>query len=283
MMKKLLLLLLCLATVIISGCGDKFAKEKEAISKAEKTAMSMEVPVLVKPDPSQQPPPTKQDYTEYQAGLNKLIAAENKMLAEMRKSDAQIAALLGKAEKEEEKKDLRQFRDKVRQDRISFVKKISQGRLSGDTFIVGVGSTWQEVEMVYGKPASTGNQFPGTKQYIYKGLKFEDIIGGGVPSPERLKKWVSRTVQSVTMTGKNVTSDAGVTIGMTRDQVYKVLKTKYVKKNPRLTTNELKAERTNKPDGFDAVTQFAMEETAPYNLFLEFKKGKLFRYIVAQN
>ena len=85
------------------------------------------------------------------------------------------------------------------------------------------------------------------------------------------------------MTGKNVTSDAGVTIGMTRDQVYKVLKTKYVKKNPRLTTNELKVERTNKPDGFDEVTQFAMEETAPYNLFLEFKKGKLFRYIVAQN
>ena len=161
-MKKLLLLLLCLATVIISGCGDRFAKEKEAISKAEKTAMSMKVPVLVKPDPSQQPPPTKEDYTRYQAGLNKLIAAENKMLAEMRKSDAQIAALLGKAEKEEEKKDLRQFRDKVRQDRISFVKKISQGRLSGDTFIVGVGSTWQEVEMVYGKPASTGNQFPAS-------------------------------------------------------------------------------------------------------------------------
>ena len=31
MMKKLLLLLLCLATVIISGCGDKFAKEKKCL------------------------------------------------------------------------------------------------------------------------------------------------------------------------------------------------------------------------------------------------------------
>ena len=127
----------------------------------------------------------------------------------------------------------------------------------------------------HGITKETPSNIPFGAGTWFKGLKFEDIIGGGVPSPERLKKWVSRTVQSITLTDKNAASDAGVTIGMTRDQVYKVLKAKYVKKNSRLTTNELKAERTDKPDGFDAVTQFAMEETAPYNLFLEFKKGKL--------
>ena len=282
-MKKLLLLLLCVATLIIAGCGDKFAKEKEAITKAEKAAMSMELPVPVRPEISKQPPPTKQEYTQYQEDLNRLIAAEKKMLAEMRKSDAQIAAMMNRAEEESEKKELRAFRDKVRQERINFVKKISRGRLCGDTFTVGVGNTWQEIEMVYGKPQGTGDNFPGTKRYIYKGLQFEDIIGGGVPSPERLKKWVSRTVQSVTLTGKNVSSDAGVRIGMTRDEVYRVLKSKYVKKNQRLTTNELKIEQAGKADGFDAVTQFAMQDTHPYNLFLEFKKGRLARYIIAQN
>lgn len=283
MMKKLLILLLCMATVIIAGCGDKFAKEKEAITKAEKAVMAMQLPVPVRPDISKQPPPAKQEYVQYQEDMNALIAAEKKILAEMRKSDAQIAAMMNRAEEESEKKNLRAFRDKVRQDRINFVKKISRGRLCGDTFTVGVGNTWQEIEMVYGKPLSSGNNFPGTKKYVYKGLQFEDIIGGGVPSPERLKKWVSSTAQSVTVTGKSVASDAGVRIGMTRDEVYKILKSKYVKKNPRLTTSELKINQVGKMAGIDAVTQFAMQDTHPYNLFLEFKNGKLTRYIVAQN
>ena len=33
-MKKLLLMLLCLATLLIAGCGDKYAKEKEAMGQA---------------------------------------------------------------------------------------------------------------------------------------------------------------------------------------------------------------------------------------------------------
>ena len=32
-MKKLLLVLLCMMTVVVSGCGDKFAKEKEVMEK----------------------------------------------------------------------------------------------------------------------------------------------------------------------------------------------------------------------------------------------------------
>ena len=48
MKKKILLLLLCVTTLLMSGCGDKFAKEKEAIAKAEKAAMATQLPVVEK-------------------------------------------------------------------------------------------------------------------------------------------------------------------------------------------------------------------------------------------
>ena len=280
-MKKVILVLLCMAALFMTGCGDKFAKEKEAITKAEKAAMEMQLPVLVKPDDWKQPRPTKQEYAQYQAGLDKLIAAEKKMLAEMQKSDAQISALLKKTADESEKKDLLAFKDKVRQERINFVKKISKGRLSGDTFIVGVGSTWQEVEMVYGKPVDTGKAFLGSKEYNYKGLQFEDHIGGGVPPLEVRKKWVSRAVQSVFLTDRGITSDAGIRIGMTRDEVNKILKSKYVNKTNKPERNELKIDRFNKNDEFDSISRFAMKDTEPYNMFLKYKKGILVRYMVA--
>ena len=60
-MKKVILLLLCMAALLMSGCGDKFAKEKEAITKAEKAAMAIQLPVLVKPDEWKQPRPTKEE------------------------------------------------------------------------------------------------------------------------------------------------------------------------------------------------------------------------------
>ena len=282
-MKKLILFLLCMATLLMFGCGDKFAKEKEAITKAEKAAMAMQLPVVVKPDNWKQPRPTKQEREQYQAGLDKLIAAEKRMLAEMKKSDSQIAALLAKAADESEKKDLLAFKDKVHQERINFVKKISQSRLCGDTFIVGVGSTWQEVEMVYGNPVSKGKKLLGSKEYKYEGLKFEDHIGGGVPPLNVLKKWKSRTVQSVFLTDGNITSDAGIMIGMTRDQVNKLLKSKYVNKTNKPERNELKIDRFNKNDESDSISRFAMKDTGPYNMFLDYKNGKLVRYMIAPN
>ena len=282
-MKKIILLLLCMAALLMSGCGDKFAKEKEEIIKAEKAAMAMQLPALVKPDNFKKPSPTKEEKAQYKADLNKLIDVEKKMLAEMQKSDEQISALLAKAADESEKKDLLAFKDKVRRERISFVKKISQDRLCGDTFIVGVGSTWQEVEMIYGQPTDKGKKLLGSKEYKYGGLKFEDWIGGGVPPLNILKKWVSKTVQCVTLTGSDITSDAGIRIGMTRDEAYKVLKSKYVNKTNNPARNEMKIDRSKKEDGFDMVVYFAMKDTEPFHMFLEFKEGKLTRYSVAPN
>ena len=283
MMKKLLLLLLCMATLIVSGCGDKFAKEKEAVTKAEKAAMSMQLPVVVKPDNWKQPRPAKQEGEQYKADLDKLIAAETKILAEMQKSDAQISQMLSKASDEQEKKDVLAFRDKVRQDRINFVKNVSQGRLSGDTFIAGVGSTWPEVEMVYGKPVSTGKEFIGSKEYDYNGIKFEDWIGGGVPPLEVRKEWVSRTVGCVTVTDENITSDAGIRLGMTYDEVYNILKSKYVNKTYNPKRDTMRFDKFGKGDVINVTVQFAMKETWPYLMFLDFKKGKLVRYAVAPN
>ena len=48
-MKKLLVLAVLLIAVIASGCGDKFAKEKEAITKAEQAAMAMKLPEVIVP------------------------------------------------------------------------------------------------------------------------------------------------------------------------------------------------------------------------------------------
>ena len=282
-MKKLLLLLLCMTALLMSGCADKFAKEKEAVSKAENAAMSMQLPVVVKPDNWKQPRPTKQEGEQYKEGMDKLIVMEKKILEEMKKSDAQISQMLSKASDESEKKDVLAFRDKVRQDRINFVKKISQGRLSGDTFIVGVGSTWEEVEMVYGKPVSTGKQFIGSKEYDYNGIKFEDWIGGGVPPLEVRKKWVSRTIGCVTVTDKSITSDAGVRLGMTYDEVYSILKAKYVNKTYNAKRDTMRFDKYEKGDDINVTVQFAMRETWPYLMFLDFKKDKLVRYAVAPN
>ena len=282
-MKKLLLLLLCMTALLMSGCADKFAKEKEAVSKAENAAMSMQLPVVVKPDNWKQPRPTKQEGEQYKEGMDKLIVMEKKILEEMKKSDAQISQMLSKASDESEKKDVLAFRDKVRQDRINFVKKISQGRLSGDTFIVGVGSTWEEVEMVYGKPVSTGKQFIGSKEYDYNGIKFEDWIGGGVPPLEVRKKWVSRTIGCVTVTDKSITSDAGVRLGMTYDEVYSILKAKYVNKTYNAKRDTMRFDKYEKGDDINVTVQFAMRETWPYLMFLDFKNGKLVRYAVAPN
>ena len=277
-----ILSLLGMAMLLMSG-GDKFAKEKESISKAEKAAMSMQLPVVVKPDNWKEPRPTKQEGEQYKEGLDKLIAAETKILAEMQKSDAQISQMLSKASGEEEKKDVLAFREKVRQDRISFVKKVSQGRLSGDTFIVGVGSTWEEVEMVYGKPVSTGKESPGSKEYDYNGIKFEDWIGGGVPPLEVRKKWVSKTVGCVTVTDNNITSDAGVRLGMTYTEVYNILKSKYVNKTYNAKRDTMRFDQYEKGDDINVTVQFAMKETWTYLMFLDFKKGKLVRYAVAPN
>ena len=126
-MKKLVFLFL-LVSLILSGCGDKFAKEKEEILKAEQSAMAMQLPQLVKPDYTKNPPPTRQEYEKYWQDFKKLVETETAILDKMRKSDAKIVEIEGKAT-ESEKKDLQMFKDKVRKARVDFVKKISKGRM----------------------------------------------------------------------------------------------------------------------------------------------------------
>ena len=123
----------------------------------------------------------------------------------------------------------------------------------------------------------------GSKAYEYDGIVFEDHIGGGVPPKEVIMKWKSKGVQSVFLTGRNITSDAGVKIGMPRDEVIKVLKSKYVKKFDR------QKDELFTGSGFDPATKnisdvivaFSMQETLPYNMFIDYKDGKLSRYIIA--
>ena len=275
-MKKLLILLIVLISVIASGCGDKFAKEKEAITKAEQAAMAMKLPEIIVPQSIEKP--TREDWEKYHNNFKILIETETKMLAEMQKSDAKIAEM-EKTASESEKKDLKAFKDKIRQARVEFVKKVSKGRLRGDTFIVGVGSTWQEVEMAYGKPIKTSKDGTGFKEYFYDGITFRDWIGKGAPPPEIIKKWVSTEVQAVTVTG-NITSDAGAKIGMTKDELYKTLKAKYVRKS-KYPEGDPFVSQGKSIDPFEVVLNYSMQDTQPYNLYCYFKDGKLVRYNVA--
>ena len=213
-MKKLLVITILLIAVIVSGCGDKFAKEKEAITKAEQAAMAMKLPDISEPDYSKKP--SKEDWEKYHKNLKEFIEIETKMLAEMKKSDAKIAEM-EKTASESEKKDLKAFKDKMQQERIAFVRKVSKGRLSGDTFIVGVGSTWQEIEMVYGQPKTKKSDY----DYEYEGIAFSDWYSKGVPP--KGYKFVSNSPQAVMVTSNKYMSDAGVKIGMTKDEFYKAL------------------------------------------------------------
>ena len=254
-MKKLLVFAVLLIAVIASGCGDKFAKEKEAITKAEQAAMAMKLPDITEPDYSKKP--SKEDWEKYHKNLKEFIETETKMLAEMKKSDAKIAEL-EKTASESEKKDL----------------KVSKGRLRGDTFIVGVGSTWQEVEMVYGQPKTKKSDY----DYEYEGLVFIDFYSKGVPP--KGYKFVSNGPRTIYLTSDKYVSDAGIKIGMTKDEFYKTLRSKYVKKSKFIKEDHMKIANNEKNDD-NVVLSFAMQETLPYNLFILFKDGKLVNYTVA--
>ena len=285
-MKKLLVLAVLLIAVIASGCGDKFAKEKEAITKAEQAAMAMKLPVVERPDFSKMPKPTNEErqkiWKKYNEDFGKLVATEEKILEEMRKSDAQIAEMEKKAESDSDKKNLKEFKDKLRKDRIEFVKRVSKGRLYGDPFIVGCGSTWQEVEMVYGKPINAGENHPGSMVYKYDGIIFEDWIGGGVLPLEVRKRWKSRNVEVVTVTRNDITSDAGVKFGMTPEEVQKTLKAKYVKKS-KYPKNGFEFSKIidsrSKNEGYN-VMHYSMKDTEPlFDATFIFEGGKLIKYI----
>ena len=90
-MKRLLVLAVLLIAVIASGCGNKFAKEKEAITKAEQAAMAMKLPDITEPDYSKKP--SKEDWEKYHKNFKEFIETETKMLAEMKKSDAKNAEM----------------------------------------------------------------------------------------------------------------------------------------------------------------------------------------------
>jgi hypothetical protein len=70
---------------------------------------------------------------------------------------------------------------------------------------------------------------------------------------------------------------------MTRDEVYKILKPKYVNKTYNPKRNTMQVDKSKKEDGTDIVVQFAMKETGPNFMFLEFKKGRLVRYTAGPN
>lgn len=272
-MKKLVFLFL-LVSLMLSGCGDKFAKEKEEILKAEQSAMAMQLPQLVKPDYTKNPPPTRQEYEKYWQDFKKLVETETEILDKMRKSDAKIAEIESKAT-ESEKKDLQTFKDKVRKARVDFVKKISKGRLDGDPVIVGIGSTWQEIEMVHGKPNLKNTDYSCT--YDYDGLIFSAWYTKGVP--RKGEKWTSWGPYSLELTKDKFMSDAGVKIGMTREEVQKTLKANYVQKSKYPKGGITFEKHKDSKIDSDIILHYSMKDTGFVTISTcHYKNGKLVSY-----
>ena len=124
-MKKHLLLFILLAGLLFSGCGDKFAKDKETIMKSEQDAMAIQLPDLSNPPMvTASKKPTQEEIENYKKRYNAFFETEDRILAEMKKTDAKIAEMEKNAN-DSEKEELKKFKEMVRRERINFVKKIS--------------------------------------------------------------------------------------------------------------------------------------------------------------
>ena len=67
---------------------------------------------------------------------------------------------------------------------------------------------------------------------------------------------------------------------MTKDEVFKTLQSKFVKKFP-FQKDTMNVGKGYSLREFDIIVQYSMQDTLPYNIFPNFKDGKLERYIVA--
>ena len=192
----------------------------------------------------------------------------------MRKNDAKIAELERTAS-ETEKADLKAFKVRIHQARIAYVRRISMGKLRGDTFVVGVGSTWQEIEMALGEPVTKRSEY----NYDYGGLTFKDWHSkGALPAGY---KFVSKGPQAVEVTSERFVSDAGVRIGMSCDEVLRILQSKYVKKE-NYQKDTLHTGKTSGAGGTgDFIAVFSMQGTLPHNIFCDFRNDRLVRYMVS--
>lgn len=277
MLKKIIFVFMCIASIVLSGCGDRFAKEKEEILKIEKVAMSMDVPILENPfvnyHPSGYSPEFNKKLDEYYKGMKKLKEVETKVLEKMRESDTKITEMERKAD-DSEKKDLKAFKDKVRAARIEFVKKISKRRLNADPVIVGIGSTWQEVEMVYGKP----NPKSSDNDWYYDGLYLWSFVGRGAPKDAH--KFKSDGPMVLELSGDKFKANSGIKIGMPREEVRRILKEKFVPKDEYTTKKGfMLSEGSDSRGEIDHITWYAMEDTAPELITLcIYKDGKLVKY-----
>lgn len=107
-----------------SSKGGDVISQLEEILKNEQAAMSVPIPDLRKPMPDYNKKiyPTRQEYQRYSDNFNSLIEIEEHILAETRNSDAKLAELEFTAGNSK-KKELNDYKQKILQNRIAFVKK----------------------------------------------------------------------------------------------------------------------------------------------------------------
>lgn len=156
--------------------------------------------------------------------LPTLIALEKKILAGIEDNDIRLEELRRLAKKDNISDDeVASFISSIKKARIDWVRRASAGRLLYVTDTVqgvGEGSTWEEIQIVFGKPKVV-DRHPGGIEYKYDGLVFCAWMGGGKNVDPNT--WKSDRAIYFNITGPNYTSDKGIKLGMTNNEITALL------------------------------------------------------------
>ena len=216
--------MVCTLGILLTGCGSKYKTATDEIINSEKKLFEQKVTNVkyfgwIKNESKEAYNTRKEQYKKEMAALK---AEEMKILATIESHNAKFDEIkvLAKEEKISEN-DVNLFINSVKQARVDWVKKISFERMQGDTIKgVGSGSTWEEVQIVFGKPVESQSD-RGMIRYKYDGLEFYDGSGKGAPLPGQ--KWESYGPSIWEMTNPIYVTDGGAQIGMSLRDVSSTL------------------------------------------------------------
>ena len=219
-----LFLMICILGTLLTGCGSKYKAATDEIINSEKKLFEQKVTNVkyfgwIKNESKEAYNARKEQYKKEMTALK---AEEMKILATIEGHNAKFDEIKALAKEEKiNENDVNSFINSVKQARIDWVKKISFERMQGDTIKgVGSGSTWEEVQIVFGKPIESQSD-RGMMRYKYDGLEFYDGSSKGAPLPGQ--KWESYGPSIWEMTNPIYVTDGGAQIGMSLRDVSSTL------------------------------------------------------------
>ena len=185
-------------SVVFNTKGTDYILTAESIKKSEDALLQQQIP---------------DDLTD-------LINLEKRILTGIEANNIRLEELRELSKKDNISDDeVASFISNIQKKRVEWVRKASAERMLHATDTVqgvGQGSTWEEIQIVFGKPKAIDKR-PGGMVYDYGGLIFmAGFYGGKNGDP---KTWKPDVAMLFEFTSPNYTSDKGVKIGMTNDAI----------------------------------------------------------------